>query len=65
MDKPYVIAAFFPFLESSPFFKKKETVIGMIGHTQGVIIATKPPKKPIQKTNQRESSPNLVQMVVP
>ena len=56
IDKPYVKADFFPFLGLLPFFKKKDTVIGIIGQTHGVIIATKPPKKPIQKINQREPS---------
>ena len=32
---------------------KNETVIGMIGHTQGVKIAIKPPSKPIKNTIQR------------
>ena len=32
---------------------KNETVIGMIGHTQGVKIAIKPPSKPIRNTIHR------------
>ena len=32
IDIPYIIAELFP----PPFFRKKLTVIGMIGHTQGV-----------------------------
>ena len=32
---------------------KNDTVIGMIGHTQGVKIAISPPSKPIRKTIQR------------
>ena len=36
--------------------RKKLTVIGMMGHTQGVNNATKPPKKPAIKMAQREMS---------
>ena len=32
---------------------KNETVMGMIGHTQGVKIAIKPPSKPIRNTIHR------------
>ena len=39
---PYKTASLSP----PPFFKKKLTVIGMIGHTHGVKIANSPPKKP-------------------
>ena len=37
-----------------PRFKKKLTVIGMIGHTQGVRTAMKPPIKPNRKIVQRD-----------
>ena len=46
IDTPYIIAALFP----PPFFRKKLTVIGMIGHTQGVSRARSPPRKPRRKT---------------
>ena len=39
---PYKMASRLP----PPFFKKNDTVIGMIGHTQGVNIASNPPNKP-------------------
>ena len=45
IDTPYIIAALFP----PPFFRKKLTVIGMIGHTQGVSRARSPPRKPRRK----------------
>ena len=37
-------------------FKKKLTVIGIIGHTQGVSKAIKPPAKPAKKMNNQEVS---------
>ena len=37
-----------------PRLMKKLTVIGMMGHTQGVRIATKPPKRPNKNMVQRE-----------
>ena len=37
-----------------PLLRKKDTVIGMIGHTQGVTNATKPPNSPKRKICQRE-----------
>ena len=55
IDKPYVTASRIPFLRSSfALLRKKLTVIGMIGHTQGVSKAMKPPKTPIKKILQRE-----------
>ena len=49
---PYRIASLFP----PPFFKKKETVIGIIGHTQGVKMARRPPKRPKRKMSTNERS---------
>ena len=40
-----------------PFFKKKLTVIGIIGHTQGVKIASSPPNSPSRKINHNDLSP--------
>ena len=55
IDKPYVTASRIPFLRSSfALLRKKLTVIGMIGHTQGVSKAMKPPRIPIKKILQRE-----------
>ena len=53
IDIPYIIAELFP----PPFFRKKLTVIGMIGHTQGVSRAMSPPRKPRRKRDQRPESP--------
>ena len=39
------------FFRSFVRFKKKLTVIGIIGQTQGVNKATKPPKNPAKKIN--------------
>ena len=49
IDIPYIIAELFP----PPFFRKKLTVIGMMGHTQGVRMATKPPSSPNRNMVQR------------
>ena len=44
-------------LEREPlFFKKKLTVMGIIGHTQGVSSANKPPRKHAQKIYHSELS---------
>ena len=53
IDIPYIIAELFP----PPFFRKKLTVIGMIGHTQGVSRAMSPPRKPRRKSDHRLESP--------
>ena len=39
-----------------PFLRKKETVMGIIGHTQGVTSATRPPKSPKRKICHRDVS---------
>ena len=39
-----------------PFLRKKETVIGIIGQTQGVKIAIKPPRRPRRKIISNERS---------
>src|SRR5574344_195030 len=39
-----------------PRFRKKETVIGMMGHTQGVTNATRPPRSPRRKICHKEES---------
>ena len=54
IDIPYIIAELLP----PPFFRKKLTVIGMIGHTQGVSRAMSPPRKPRRKTDHRLAAPN-------
>src|SRR5574344_510644 len=46
MESPYANASRMAFDLSLLRFKKKDTVIGMMGHTQGVKIARKPPSKP-------------------
>ena len=48
METPYVTASRMPFFLSLERFRKKLTVIGMIGHTQGVNKATSPPTKPMK-----------------
>ena len=53
IDIPYIIAELFP----PPFFRKKLTVIGMIGHTQGVSKAMSPPRKPRRKREKRPEAP--------
>ena len=49
MDAPYVHASRMPFFLSLLRFKKKLTVMGIIGHTQGVNKASNPPKNPVIK----------------
>ena len=44
IDKPYTAAWLIAFLRLLFFFKKKLTVRGIIGQTQGVRSASKPPK---------------------
>ena len=39
-----------------PFFIKKLTVMGMMGHTQGVSKAAKPPKRPMKKIHHRAAA---------
>ena len=68
MDIPYIIASLIPFAERTTFplplssllalFKKKLTVIGIIGHTQGVSKAMRPPRKPRRKIDHRLAAPN-------
>ena len=57
---PYVKASRRPLALSPERFKKNETVIGIIGHTQGVNNATKPPRKPRIKIAHNEESEVLV-----
>ena len=48
METPYVMASRTPFFLSLERLRKKLTVIGMIGHTQGVNKATSPPTNPMK-----------------
>ena len=48
---PYITASRMAFFRSFVRFKKKLTVIGIIGQTQGVNKAMKPPKNPAKKIN--------------
>ena len=50
---PYVTASRMPLLRSLLRFKKKLTVMGMMGHTQGVSNATNPPNIPKRKIPRR------------
>ena len=56
MLAPYVNASRMAFERSALRFRKKLTVIGIIGHTHGVARATSPPKKPSRKIVRRERS---------
>ena len=56
MDKPYVSASRIAFFRSFVRFRKKLTVIGIIGHTQGVSKAINPPRNPAKKMNSQEVS---------
>ena len=56
MLSPYVTASRIAFERSLLRFRKNDTVIGMIGHTQGVSKAKKPPSRPAKKIYQRELS---------
>ena len=48
--KPYVMASRIPFfLSFLARFRKKLTVIGMIGQMQGITSASRPPTKPMMK----------------
>jgi len=49
IDAPYVQASRIPFFLSLLRFRKKLTVIGIIGHTQGVNKASSPPTNPVIK----------------
>ena len=50
IDRPYVMASFRPFfLSDLARFRKKLTVIGMIGQMQGIATASRPPTKPIRR----------------
>ncbi|MPN23270.1 hypothetical protein SDC9_170658 [bioreactor metagenome] len=53
---PYNIASLLPRDLFSDLFKKKLTVMGMIGHTQGVNNARNPPAKPAKNINHNEMS---------
>ncbi|MPN19539.1 hypothetical protein SDC9_166910 [bioreactor metagenome] len=59
IDKPYKIASRLPLAFFSDLLRKKLTVMGMIGQTQGVNSARKPPANPARKISQREMSPEL------
>ena len=54
MDMPYMQASLIDLLRSLPFLRKKLTVIGIIGHTQGVNRATRPPRKQVKNMYQSE-----------
>ena len=49
IEAPYVQASRMPFFLSLVRFKKKLTVIGMIGQTHGVNKAKSPPMRPVKK----------------
>ena len=49
IDTPYVIASRMPFALSLFLFRKKLTVIGMIGQMQGMSTARRPPTKPMMR----------------
>ena len=49
IEAPYVHASRIPFFLSLLRFKKKLTVMGMIGQTQGVNKASNPPINPAKK----------------
>ena len=51
MDVPNIRACTFPF---EPLFIKKETVIGIIGNTQGINRPSNPPVKLSQNDNHNE-----------
>ena len=53
MDKPKIMACLIPLLFSC--LVKKETVIGIIGKTQGVIKAVSQAKKAVSKSDQIDS----------
>ena len=59
MAKPYNIASRLPWAFFSDLFRKKLTVMGIIGQTQGVNNAKKPPANPAKKINHKEISPEL------
>ena len=46
MLKAYITASRIERLRDLLFLRKKLTVMGIIGHTHGVIKATRPPRKP-------------------
>ena len=48
IEAPYVHASRIPFFLSFVRFRKKLTVIGIIGHTQGVNNANSPPANPVR-----------------
>ena len=59
IDSPYVIASRTPFfLSSLARLRKKLTVIGMIGHTQGVSRAMNPPRSPSMNIFRSDASPS-------
>ena len=47
------------------FLRKKLTVIGIIGHTQGVSSASRPPPKPQMKITHQGESLTLVSVTSP
>ena len=53
MKNAYKKALLIPAFFETAFLVKKDTVKGIIGKTQGVNKATKPPRKPIKKRCQR------------
>ena len=52
MLRPYKMASRLP----PPFLRKNDTVIGMIGHTQGVKMANRPPRKPKMKIHMSDKT---------
>ena len=55
IEKPYKKALDIPFERELDCLVKKLTVIGIIGKTQGVSKANKPPPKPLMKIDQKLS----------
>jgi hypothetical protein len=59
IKEPYINAFLMPALREVAFLVKKETVKGIIGNTQGVSKATKPPRNPI-----KNKAPNPLDFVL-
>ena len=64
MDKPYKMASPIALCRLCCFFRKKLTVRGIMGQTQGVSNANNPPINPDMKINQRELSCNNFSVLI-
>jgi len=60
MDKPYNMASLIALRRFLLRFRKKLTVMGIMGQTQGVNRAMNPPRKPVMKRIHQELSPLLL-----